>query len=258
MWTNWDNAWNWGDDRDDDMDQDEPWGEEQWEAFLHANDRRVARYMELLHGFLRSNPRPDAADAEALAIWKRDLRGFIDRKGWTRDDLALPFLWLEDQGSDLDEALPSFFEPPDDADDLPASAAHLGAGSAFGSVRHLAVYRQATALTATIMTWADDVPGNEKDSTFVQFCSNIMEIPAQVAKGHALGFEQDTIGGNIACVKRALQAANAALSLLRQLRDEVQIPAATYQALYEETYEMRNALGIYVQDLRTRFNLGID
>lgn len=255
MWSHdWDDRW----DR-----EDEPWDEEQWEAFLRANDRRIDRYMELLHDFLQSNPRPDDAHAEALAAWKRDLRRFIDQKGWTRDDLALPFLWLEDQVDDLDDELPNLFEPPEaeiDTPDSPSEAPNelFGAASGFNSVRRVAVYRQAAALTTTVIHWADDVPGGEKDSTFVQYCSNIMQIPAQVAKGHALGFERDTIGGNIACVKRALGAANGALSLLRQLRDATHVTPPMYRMLYEQTYEMRNALGIYVQELRARFNLGID
>jgi hypothetical protein len=31
-----------------------------------------------------------------------------------------------------------------------------------------------------------------------------------------------------------------------------------YLSLYEKTYEVRNQVGIYIQELRDRFNLGID
>jgi hypothetical protein len=85
-----------------------------------------------------------------------------------------------------------------------------------------------------------------------------MQVPAKVAEGHAIGYERDMLGGNIACVKRALAAANSALQRLYQLKHEPYMARDTYRALYEDTYELRNALGLYVQDLRDRFNLGID
>lgn len=244
---------------------DEPWDEEQWEAFLRESDRRTDRYMELLHDFLRSNPRPDPDDASALDAWKRALRAFIQRKGWTRDDIVLPFLWLgesDDETDDLEWI--DAFDFDDDVGEEPMSSEDLFAEDPlddvpeFGLPHQLPVYRQSLALTDTVMEWADAVPGDVKDSTLVQYCSNVLQIPAKVAKGHAFGFEQDTIGGNIACVKRGLAAANAALTLLRRLKRESYIDDATYHRLYEQTYEVRNALGIYVQELRERFNLGID
>jgi hypothetical protein len=235
---------------------DEPWDEEQWEAFFRENDRRTERYVELLYDFLRSNPRPEPDDAQAVEMWKERLRSFIDRKGWTRDDIALPFLWLDD--ADAEESDWAEFFPADESaftwnDDEPFADA-----DAVSDYEQLPVYQQAFALSEATMAWADNLPGSVKDSTLVQYCSCVIQIPAKVAKGHAFGYERDMIGGNIACVKRALAAANAALDLLRRLKREPYLAADTYQRLYEQTYEVRNALGIYVQELRERFDLGID
>ena len=41
---------------------DDAWDEEQWEAFLRDNDRRVDRYLELFQGFLQEHPRPPEDD----------------------------------------------------------------------------------------------------------------------------------------------------------------------------------------------------
>lgn len=240
-----------------DWHDDEPWDENQWEAFLRENDKRIDRYMALLHDFLRVHPRPTRDKPEQLAAWKDDLRAFIEEKGWTRDDLALPFLWLEDDDRDT----PSFDVDPafgDEArlDPLLLDEPHDDA--VLEDPERLPIYRQALDLTHRVMDWSDVVPGSVKDSTLVQFCASIMQIPAKIAAGHAIGYERDMIGGNIACVKRGLSAANKALALLRQLKREPYMRRATYHVLYEETYELRNALGIYVQELRARFNLGID
>ena len=239
------------------MSEFEIWDEERWEAFLRENDRRTDRYMELMYGFMRRHPRPDPDDAEALARWKEDLRAFLDDKDWHREDIVLPFLWLDDE-----------FDPEDADDDLwlaegeetiePSSFSFEALDDPFDTFEHIPVYRQAQDLATAVLDWAHTVEGGAKDSTFVQFCSCVTQIPANIAKGHGIGYEIETLGGNIACAKRGLAAANAALSLLREMKTAPHLDAATYRRLYEQVYEVRNALGVYVQELRERFNLGID
>ena len=85
-----------------------------------------------------------------------------------------------------------------------------------------------------------------------------MQITSNIAKGHGIGYEHDMLGGNIACLKRGIASANAALDLLRELKDRSYMNAEMYRALFEKTYEVRNQVGVYIQDLRDRFNLGID
>src|SRR5690606_20628579 len=128
----------------------------------------------------------------------------------------------------------------------------------FGDLGTLPIYRQAFDLATEVLDWSHTLPGAMKDSTLVQLCSHLMQIPADVAKGHGIGYEQDMIGGNIACVKRALADANAALDLLAESRDAPYMEGRRYARFYEAVFELRNALGIYVQDLRDRFDLGID
>lgn len=248
---------------------DDPWDEHQWEQFMRENDRRVDAYMALLHGFLRSHPRPSGDDPVALARWKEALRGFVERKGWTRDDLVLPFLWLDDA--------PPRSDHPDEADDtteaatgdsflafdLPDEAFEEGFGDdalidPLDDFESLPLWQQAYALSTAVLHWADAVPGTAKDDTLVEFCTLVTRIPANVAKGHGLGYERDTLGGNIACVKRALRSANGALALMPSLRDVGMLTGPRYRRLYEDLYECRNALGVYVQELRHRFDLGID
>lgn len=239
------------------MRDPEIWDEERWEAFLRESDRRTDRYMELMYGFMRSHPRPDPDDVRALAAWKEALRDFLQRKGWRREDIILPFLWLEDDPE----------QPPEDlwladaeavSEGLPDMEAVGALDDPMESFEHLPVYQQAEALTSTVLGWADDLSDAVKTSTLVQFCACITRIPANIAKGHGLGYEIETLGGNIACAKRALAAANAALSLLREMKGAAFLDDHTYRSLYEQVFEMRNALGLYVQELRERFNLGID
>lgn len=220
------------------MHGDEIWDEYDWEAFLRKNDERVDRYMRHLYEFIAENPPPGEADTEALRVWEERLRAFLHARGWRQEEDVLPPLPEEDDDLFMD-----------------VQGDPLAEGAGFQA---LPIWRTAYALTTRVLDWSNTLPGEVKDSTLVQFCSSVSQIPANLAKGHAIGYEIDCIGGNIACVKRSLAAANAALALLQELREAPYLPRPTYRRLYEQTYEVRNAIGLYVLELRERFKLGLD
>lgn len=228
------------------MSEDEIWDEEQWEAFLRENDRRVDHYTHLLFSFMAVHPPPAQEDAVALRDWEADLRRFLRSNGLVHPDDVMPFLSSE--------------APPEDAPGE-GSVADLddeALEDEFIHLQQVPVYQHALDLSVAVLDWSNALPGDLKDSTLVQFCSHLTQVPAQVAQGHGIGYERDMIGGNIACVKRGLAAANAALELLREMKTAPYMTARIYGHLSERTFEMRNALGLYVQDLRARFHLGID
>ena len=230
--------------------EDEIWDEHRWESFLRENDRRVDRYMTDLYQFLERNPQPDPRDEDGMLLWKAKLRSFMEARGW-----AEPEGPAEEEYEMEDEAE----EPPLGLNDLVSAASFFtDPEDDFEGVHSLPVYNRAVALGTSVLAWANAIPGDLKDSTLVQFCSHIMQIAANIAKGHGIGYEQDMIGGNIACAKRGLGAANNALSLLHELRVVPYLEEERYITLYEDTFEVRNEVGLHVQELRRRFDLGID
>jgi len=234
------------------MFEDELWDEHRWEAFLLESDRRVDRFMDLFLGFLADCPPPEDGDVKTRRVWEEKLREFLREKGFQPDDRSLAFLF-EDQSGDKDSS---------SEDNTPYSDESLFEDDEIESegipVEELPIYRQAFDLAAEVLEWANDLPGEIKDSALVQFCTHITQIPANIAKGHSIGSERDMIGGNIACSKRGLMAANSALVALRDLKYASYMDAELYLRFYELTFEVRNALGLHIQDLRKRFELGID
>jgi len=229
------------------MAPDEIWDEHRWEAFLHEHDRQLDRFMNDLYNFMRLQPPPSERNRPAYRLWQDGLHAFLRAKGWKH----LGFLSTDAEGEQtdrLDDALSSLgvMPPSDEALDE------------VEEIHEPLVYRNALMLGSDVLSWANSLPGCVKDSTLVQFCSNIMEIASNVAKGHDMGYEQEMIGGNIACVKRALNAANASLDGLREMKFAPYMNAQLYARLYEQTYEVRNGLALYILDLRDRFNLGVD
>ncbi len=228
------------------MFDDEIWDEERWEEFLSENDRRLARRLSLFFDYLAEHPRPENGPADVVARWEDDFRRTLLGNGFHEDDPLLRMIG-EDSAALNGDSLES--DPDDDFDN---------AGEPERPVDELSVHRKAIDLSVEILRWSDSLPVDEKDSTFVHFCANVTQIPANVARGHGFGYEKDMIGGNIACVKRGLEAANEGLLLLRYLKSADYMPSEHYHELYERLFELRNDLGIYVQQLRERFELGID
>ncbi len=236
---------------------EEAWDEERWEAFLRKHDRRVDCYTELIFRFMRKYPQPDPEDAGAFASWRDALRAWLRDKGWRFDDVIMPFFWLEEEPADeelADEEVFLFdgstpFADHDDEEDEE---------DAFSELERLPVYLSACTLSAEVLDWAHALSDDVKDSALVHFCSYVAQVPAHIARGFGIGHERDTLGGNIACAKRGLADANAALDLLGRMKRAPYMDKPTYWCLYEQAYEVRNEVALYVQDLRERFNLGVD
>jgi len=227
---------------------DEPWDEHEWEDFLRENDRRVDHFMALLAAFMnRYPPPPESASAKEEAAWKAHLEAYIRRRtGYEGSVDDLP-VWEQEFGD----------AEPEDAEGEGWKVG-LAAFPERQSVEELPVYQLARALATTVLRWSEPVPADAKDGDFVLFCSNALQIAAKVSGGHAVGYERDMLGGNIAYVKRGLVAANAALDALRTLRHASYMRPEDYHRLFEATYEVRNAVALHVLRLRERFERGTD
>jgi hypothetical protein len=224
------------------MFDDEIWDEDRWEAFLRENDRRMDRRLQLFYRFSAEFPRPDDDDVIGLRVWYTRLSKYFEENGFGADD---GFVRLFDPSQEVAE--PEWlaeFGMEEDLEDDP--------------VEDLALYHDAVAFASEVIRWSNTLSASRKDSTLVHFCACVTQIPPNLAKGHALGHEQDMLGGNIACTKRALNAANEGLDHLRDLKTSGHMNADQYSSMYENLFELRNAVALHVLDLRSRFDLGID
>src|SRR5699024_9380792 len=87
-----------------------------------------------------------------------------------------------------------------------------------------------------------------------EFIGNILKIGAKIVGGYSFGFEQEFLGGNIVYTKKALFCANDALTLLqREIKRTGLLGNKNYYYFHEQLFELRNDIGISIQDLRTEF-----
>jgi hypothetical protein len=234
------------------MEGDEIWDEHEWEAHLRENDQRTDLYMKDFNDFVTDNPMPASEDKKVLRDWDRRLDEFMAARGW--EFHGEDIFGDDEEEDDVNELFMLDDSFLDEEHDEEEDGALLGRDD----FRDLPVYQRTYDTAIGVLQWANALPSEVKDSSLVHLCNNLLQMPTNVAKGHAYGFQRQMLGGYIACVKRALGAANNALNHIRELRDAPFMGGKQYREMYERIYECRNDLAVYVTDLRRRFELGID
>lgn len=249
------------------------WNEHQWEAHLNELEDRS----EQLRKFITSDPKSN------MPRWMTLLKESVDEgdavDAFIEEELLLDEAyfpdddddWEDDEDDEMDDDLffiedehPFFNEDEDDDDeDFEAgeewkSLSEAYIYSDYGSLENLTIYNTSRDLAVDVLRWAESISLNDHNKSYHEFVGNILKISAKLAGGYSFGFEQDYLGGNIAYNKKALGCANEALGLLQKQKKAPYMQAAPYRTLHSRLMELRNDIGIYIQELRDRFNYGIE
>ena len=113
-------------------------------------------------------------------------------------------------------------------------------------------------MAVDILKWAESVPKNKQSVNYLEFVSDNLKIAAKLAGGYSFGFEVEYLGANIAYTKKALHYANHSLELVQKMKTELFFNRQEYAEIHGRLFELRNDIGIYVQELRSRFYKGLD
>lgn len=127
----------------------------------------------------------------------------------------------------------------------------------FNNLENLPVYQLAYEFSIDCINLIEDQFENENDESIHSFARSVIIPPAKIAGGFGMGFDLESLGGNIANCKRGLHAANRTLTALQELRNKKLLDQETFQGFYNRAKEVRDGLGIYIVELRERFRKGI-
>lgn len=245
------------------------WNEFQWESHLDEIEKRS----EQLRRFITSDPRGKTPR------WIMLLRENLDEQdaveAFIEEELLLDEAYFpedEDDWEDDDEEMDEddfffkdsshpFSDEEEDDFDYGEEWKELSddfAMSEHGSIENLDIYTVSRELAVDILKWAEVLPKRSFSKHLDEFIINVLKVTAKLAGGYSFGFEQDVLGGNIAYTKKALYEANSALSHLRQLKTEPYLTEAAYSEFHARIFELRNDIGIYIQELRDRFRFGLE
>ncbi|MFN1835113.1 hypothetical protein AB2B38_007625 [Balneola sp. MJW-20] len=247
---------------------DELWDEFKWEAHLNEVERKseqlrkfiasdpkgnVPRWITLLNESLSEDDAYEAFIEEELlmdeAYFPEEEDWDDDDEDWDEDDFL--FRDIEDLGGEEEE---------DDFDEGEEwkSLTNEFVDSEYAALENLPIYNNAKDLAVDILRWAELIPEKFQDSGFQDFVGDTLKIGAKIAGGFSFGYEHDYIGANIAYSKKALQIANRSLEKLQSLKRKKFFDREVYQDFHSRLFELRNDIGVHVQELRERFNLGLD
>jgi hypothetical protein len=270
---------NWNDDQ--------IWNEQQWEAYINevekktellrklldANtDTNIPRWLKLLRENLSEDEAVDAFIEEELSLEDVYYPDEEDDDWEDEDEFEDDFLhhsdWedeLQDWEEDLYDGDWNFDEDDDEDvfDDFDEGEwwkanSEDYADSDYGDIENLSIYANAHELAVGVLKWAQQLDESVKNRHLKTFVDTMLQIGAKLAAGYSFGFEQDVLGANIVYTRKALKLANTSLETLGKLKTAPFMDSKTYQQIHAELHELRNDVGVYLQQLRERFELGLE
>jgi hypothetical protein len=94
--------------------------------------------------------------------------------------------------------------------------------------------------------------GDDLDEVMAQALGDARMVAAKIAGGHGMGYQDESLCGNIVCCKRSLEAAQRSLQSLRELASRhppLSIPLAP---LLQEGQEIAQLVEGHIAELRSR------
>ncbi|HCT52753.1 MAG TPA: hypothetical protein DF712_09860 [Balneola sp.] len=247
----------------------ELWNEFQWEAHLNEVEKKSEQLRRFIESDLKGNtPR-------WITLLKESLSEDDAFEAYVEEELLMDEAYFpedEDDWEDEEEyddedflfGFDEFDEFPDaDEDDFDAGEEWKSLSEDFalsdnGSLDNLGLFRDARFYAVDILKWAESVPAKSQDKIFLEFVGDSLKIAAKLAGGYSFGFEQEFLGANIAYTKKALRFANQSLEMMGKLKTKSCFTRQSYAEFNSRLFELRNDIGVYIQDLRDRFNNSID
>lgn len=129
--------------------------------------------------------------------------------------------------------------------------------SDYGNIDNLSIYDESRNLGAYLLKYTQMNSKLIRNSGYLQFVSDTLQISCKLAAGYSFGFDQDVLGANIAYTKKALYSANRSIALLQGIKHQSAFSRKDYYKLHEWIFDLRNDIGIYIQQLRDKFNYNI-
>jgi len=216
------------------------WDEDDWERFLQLADARAAKFEELFETFF-DDPRREEIISHEM--------------GW--DDI---FQQCRSRVDNCEECSDRFscevyemlrlLEGPDNIDDDPEARELI---ACFDQVKEIPAYERAYGFSARLERFlrahfADDFEDEALRSALL--CAAM--VPAQIAGGHGIGYERDSLCGNIANCKRALRSLDACIEGLRDLERRGLIGPRDGLSLQSDAARVRREVERWIEDLRSR------
>ncbi|MCG8373233.1 MAG: hypothetical protein MI700_06850 [Balneolales bacterium] len=248
---------------------DELWDEHKWEAHLDE----VEKKSDQLRRFISSDPKGNTP--RWITLLKESLSEDDAFEAYVEEELLLDEAYFPEEDDDWEDeddyedddflfgTAEEFSDTEEEIEDFDAgeewkALSDQFAISDYGSIDNLMIFNRSKELAVEVLRWSESVPSKMQTKAFQEFVGESLKIGAKLAGGYSFGFEAEYLGANIAYTKKALKSANLALTLLQSQKSDNYFSTELYSDYHARFFELRNDVGVYVQELRDRFYNRID
>jgi len=218
----------------------EEWDENDWERFLQRADARTAKFQELFETLVH-HPHRDRLIAHEMG-WEEDL----EECGGTASKCSSCDKRFDCEAYEMLRLMsePECLDNDPDAEDLVSCFEQLREIPAYVRAQDFAT-RLEDLLERRMQKWNED-----EDARRAVFAAQM--VSAQVAGGHGIGYERDSLCGNIANCKRALRSLAACRDQFPILLERSLIPADDVLDLSVEAEQVSDEIARWIENLRAR------
>ena len=220
--------------KDENYNEDGDWDEEDWERFLQKADVRTAKYLELFET-LHNHPDCDNLIAKEMG-WSHKYEdcdynnGSCDNCGKRNECRIYEINQIFDNSTDYDEIIESDVE----------------------DVKKIIAYKKSYELYIKLSKYFRNREGVDADEDFLEAISASSKISAKIAGGHGMGYERDSLCGNIANCKRSLKNARICVYSLEIVRAKSTLPDSDINILISEAIKVEREVLKWIEYLRSR------
>jgi hypothetical protein len=222
-------------DEAEDDEEERPWSEEQWEAFMKESDVRAARFGELFETLI-DDPDRDEKIAEEMG-WNREDEEETEEDRARRAEFESI---VADAAKEVEEAAARgepFVDDEDDVDSIEAYAMSMAAAEAIFDI---------------VKPFLNAPEGEEVDEEFGEAMIQSQIACAKIAGGHGMGYEENVLCGNIVYNKIALDANRRSQESLGIIRDRKLLPAAKVEPLVALLVDAGKAIEKRIAEMRAK------
>ncbi len=228
-----------------------PWNEQQWEQCLKRSDARAAKLGELLET-LQDHPNRDQLIAREMGwdLYHEPDRSTQEWRGQVHPEFEHNTSFEDECEYEEDGEPGGGWLVDDEAEDeFDRARESLEAIPAYREGRQwgLEVYGRLRPLVERAEESEVD-----PESPVHRAVAASQQAPAKIAGGHAMGYHDEVICGNIVCCKRALQEVDDALDGLQEIRELQLLDPSDIEALLEQGRRVRQLLVEHIDALRAR------
>ena len=220
--------------KDENFYEEDDWDEEDWERFLQKADVRNAKYMELFET-LHNHPDRDNLIAKEMG-WDHKYEDCDVKNKSCNDCEENNECHIYEINQIFDNSIECEKTIERDVED----------------VKKIIAYQKSYEFCIRLGKYFENCKGIDTDENVIDAISASSIVPAKIAGGHGMGYEKDSLCGNIANCKRSLKNVRKCIYSLEIVMTNASFPENEMNILISEAIKVEHEVVKWIDELRSK------